>query len=902
MNTNLLNARRLFTNVVRAGILTSAAMVCLLAERSNASTATVFSEDFESYTDVATSLADTNNANPTNPFYALTDDAPVGNVAGSGVQVINWMSHGGSKALLMRPGTTLTRYLTNALSGPKYQFDIWVYVVREATSDRNYRINLSAEGSDNNGDDFLAYRVVNTAGSTALQYYDGVNGAGAWVTMPNPAAVQNPGAWQHHRLVMNPNTLTFDLYLDDMTTPVLAGADISRGDTPVIVRLQIVNEGNTADDGYFVVDDLSLTVDGSIDLSTTFTEGFEAYTARTSDADDADPAGPWVTTEMDRGGNGRFVTPAKVQIVDASVVTPHSGSKCLKLEYGQRASATIGWGVLPDKDVQITWWARVPASPTGAEYNYLRMSLYGVESGNNTFAGDCALIGYACRSGTIGRPTSLTYYTTGWVDSGVDFTPDTWEEYRMTTHNGVGLCTIVKNPSSASPVVIAKHQIQIGTGPFSGQFIAAWSSSNGTNHPPVYVDDIEIKAVNASPDASAAVYKPEMQSSRFTNYTMINAAGPVRTAIVDPRDNKTILFAINKAGGGIYKATKVASGNWAIDSTPIVSGLDYVAGMTIANDGALWWVHDNAMSARRLKWPWTNNTPEIIISDFGMLSSTNTVMDDDPFDICVAPSGFTGSIGNTSDLVIMDRGVDDNPWNALSVVDSATTLVNQTNYQRYLFPPSNTGLGTIDLVALTPFPPNEVATICLDGQVTAVDASGNSRSFWPAYYSDTAFAIQPSAMSVDPTAGKLWFADDLTNQIWSCSTADGSSGACEVSFVLTNSVWPELQIDFAEPGMSFSKDGKILVVADSGNAAGQGRLIIFHNEAFMPSSFPITSYSKTASGFQLNWQSAGSATYRVQRTTDLKLPMVDITGDLTVTTFTDTNVPGGAFYRVVAKP
>jgi hypothetical protein len=155
-------------------------------------------------------------------------------------------------------------------------------------------------------------------------------------------------------------------------------------------------------------------------------------------------------------------------------------------------------------------------------------------------------------------------------------------------------------------------------------------------------------------------------------------------------------------------------------------------------------------------------------------------------------------------------------------------------------------------------------------------------------------------MSVDPKTGKVWIADDLTNQIWSCNTADGNEGRREVDFVVTNAAWAALQIDLPEPGLSFSKDGSILVLSENGSTSGIGRLIIMHNEPRALPSFKISSFSKTPTGLQLNWEAAGAAKYRVQRTTDLKVPMADITGDLTTTSFTDTNVPGGAYYRVVA--
>jgi len=92
-----------------------------------------------------------------------------------------------------------------------------------------------------------------------------------------------------------------------------------------------------------------------------------------------------------------------------------------------------------------------------------------------------------------------------------------------------------------------------------------------------------------------------------------------------------------------------------------------------------------------------------------------------------------------------------------------------------------------------------------------------------------------------------------------------------------------------------------VIIEDTSVANGGGRLVILHNEAIGIPSFAITSAARVGQGFQLSWESAGGAKYRVQRGTNLT-SFLDITGDLTVTQFTDTNVTGNAFYRVLAKP
>lgn len=454
----------------------------------------IYENDFESYTDVATSLDDESDADPTGVEWQMQDDIPIAGAGadGSGVQVVNWIAASGAKSLLVRPGSEARIHFRETRSGTKYQLDFRLYSDRGPTSSHNFYILLNGMGADNNGGDFLAYRGGRATNDTALVCYDGVRPAPGWAPVGTNHLTQ---AWQHHRIVFDPNVPSLSVYVDDMNTPLLVDSGTARSETPMPTMMRIVNEGNSADDGFFAIDDIKLTVEGSIDLATTFTEGFEGYPASSAGGlIDADPLGAWITTETDgtAAGGGRPLAPAKVQVVDSTVVTPRSGNNSLKIEGGQRAGVTLAWGTPPGTDVQIKWWARVPASVPGTVATYLRMSLYGVE-GTSAYAGDKALLGYGSRDATIGDATSLTYYNGGWLDSGVAYTPDVWEEYAMITHNSDGQYSIVKNPSSATPTVIVDRAPYVGAAPTWGPtFMAAWSSSNGSGHPPVYIDDIEI--------------------------------------------------------------------------------------------------------------------------------------------------------------------------------------------------------------------------------------------------------------------------------------------------------------------------------------------------------------------------------------------------------------------------
>jgi glucose/arabinose dehydrogenase len=125
--------------------------------------------------------------------------------------------------------------------------------------------------------------------------------------------------------------------------------------------------------------------------------------------------------------------------------------------------------------------------------------------------------------------------------------------------------------------------------------MAAWSTSNGTNHPPVYVDDITITSgVFANSRPVSPPYTVQFNNNRFTNTTVLKLGGPIGAVTVDPRDSNTIVFTTDAgSGGAIYQAKKVGTGNWSADPTPIVGNLPNPSGLAIEPaDGTLWWTHD----------------------------------------------------------------------------------------------------------------------------------------------------------------------------------------------------------------------------------------------------------------------------------------------------------------------
>lgn len=897
-------------------LLLLAMMTGLAANQASAATVTIYTNDFESYSAVATGWDDTADADPVGTEWQVRDDTALNpTTPGMGVQVINWKARSGNKALLLRSSSEAEINFPGPRSGSRYQLDFWLWVEKGTTGDRNFYFILRGEGADFNGDDYLAYRS-DRGTSYTIWNYDGVanNNAGLWV---NTGQTHTEGGWQHHRLVIRANELKMDLYLDDMDTPKVTNLDLARCEVAVPVMLRILHEGNSADDGFFVLDDISLTVDDSVDLSTTFTEGFESYAARTNPNDDADPAGPWITVETDGTGTGRALAPGKIQVVDSTVVTPRSGNKCLKLEGGQRAGVSIAWGVPPMTDVEITWWARVPeafqSSPT-ADANLVRMSLYGAENMTN-FAGDNALLGYGIRrqsNTNCGYATALLYYhpTAAWQQTGYDFTPNVWEQYRLTTHVAQGRYTIIKNPDSPNPTVVVDRAPFIGSGitNWAPVFMAGWSSSNGTNHPPVYVDDIQIRTLVSVADPLGDPYSITNHGTRFTNVTVLTVPGqPVGRPAVDPRD-QTILVALDATAGGIYRLQKVASGNWVVHPTPIVSGLDRPSGLAVETNGTIWWTHDynNAYtsSVARLKWPWSANQPETVVAD--ILDPSPTETDDDAIDLCIAPSTFNGSIGRPGWIVVADRGVNGNARNGVYLIDPNTTELNQTNTPTFLVQPTAGDLGG-DLMAIDALPQSgEVVVVSIDGFLVAINAEGaqryiNALNLWPLGGPASAAAI-----AVDPLTGHIWAADDQRDEIWSINSSTGED-RLEISFLPSNPSRPEQQIDIHDPGMVFAPDGSFLVVSDTSTVNGGGRLLIFHNEPFAIPNFAITGGARTPQGVTVTWSPAGAVKYSIQRGTDVADPasftVIATNLPLSTLSFTDTNPPPtAAFYRVVATP
>ena len=536
-----------------AGLLTVWACPRLAAQNNYL----IYSNNFDSYTSyAATNLYDTSYAFPTGaaPGLVLVGNSPYGWPAGSGVQLINWLSHSGTQSLLVRSGCEADINLYKVRSGTSYQLDFWLYVHKAGTNGtagvRNWYMRPGGEGADNNGDDYIAYRS-DRAADDKIYNYGGI-GSAAWVYI---GASNIEDTWQHHRLFVDTEARTVTIYIDDMSNAVYTGY-IARPyvAVPTIWRLQ--NEGTTANDGWYAIDNISMTVSNCVTVATnqfTFTEGWENYTAGTNPV-----GGPWITVASG-SASGSSLVPSKVQVVDTSTVTPHSGTKCLQIQNqgSQYAGVTLAWGggSLPQTDMQITWWAMVPSavgSSSTADEFPLRMSFYTTEGGS-PYAGDSADLGYGIRGG-IGGPTNLLIYTTTWVNTGAAFTPNTWEEYQLTTYNSLGAYSLVKSPSSANPITIASNALYISSSStFGPPLMVAFSQSQMTAPAAVYVDDISIKSVTSKPPPP-----PPPPPS-----------GPYAAAVLS--NNPVAYYACQELPGSVilYDSSSSAShnGRWSYDAS-----------------------------------------------------------------------------------------------------------------------------------------------------------------------------------------------------------------------------------------------------------------------------------------------------------------------------------------------
>ncbi len=979
---------------VAAFLLGGAMAIPLFTLRTSAAT-TLVNEDFNSYSGAVTSSSSLAKAVPSTDYIRIEDglafpNSPDG-LGFNGVQLTSgWFpssAHNSGNAMLLRPNTAF-RCNLDPRGGTNYVWEFSMLSSKSGAADRGFRISILEAGADQNEQDSVIFRsgqaaTTNNSSLTGLspavdgvdiiQAFNGFNAASLvplpnqWVTMSNTAAVTpvfiTNNVWAHYKIVLDAVTRKFEFYVNDMVTPKSVNNAAARPQNLPITAIRFNNEGNSADDGYTLIDNVSLTTDGEfVSLSGgAVSDGFEAYTASNSgntNSANNNPGGPWVTSETTGVANNNDLAPTRVQVVDSSVTAPHSGSKSLMVSQGQTSGASISWGQATNEDVRVTWWVKVPGVTNSGTLNpdqvWLRVSLYGWEADYSS-ASDTMLIGYGHRaagfqtapnnwSGTTNSIITFNrwfgeWFTGGnWNDTLQTYSPDTWEEYQLTTNVKLNSYTLVKNPST-TPVVVIKD----------GKFISSWgnnkkihtlafSTSNTStpgSNPAAFVDDVTIEPYTNTETPDPRPYNVNLIGSRFTNYTVLTIPGKTIGGVtVDPRDNTSILFTVDEERiGEVRRATKVASGNWVLDSNPIISGLYNPNTCIVETNGTIWVAQDSVKgglwsAVSRLKEPWATSTLEEVISDF---SVAPTNQQDQVCDLAFVPTTWGGTYPQ---LALLDRGVNaNNNPNAIWLADPATTTLNQAVYNTFLVAPSTTAFGAgiggnANAIAAHPVTgelltiwedgvSNSVATAD-DGVIIAWDSTGAARQI-----STTTGSGQNgwyAGIAVDPLTSRIWVSDRVntgnpsafnTPAIRSYDTNTVPAGTLnssvvnEITFPTISPTMdrPDRHIDFKDPGMAFSANGGILVVSDQSLVAGGSRLIIFHNEAFTIPNVTITSVTRSGGSANLTWTSGGGVNYVVQRSSTVNGTYVGISGILTGTAYTDIAAPSGqAFYRVVAFP
>ncbi len=414
---------------------------CLSAGNLSAAPITLVNENFDSYAGAATSFSSIAVNFPNTDRLRVEDglaqgDAP-GGLGFNGVQLAStWIlasAYNSGNAMLLRPNTAF-RCNLNPRGGTNYVWEFSMLSSKSGTADRGFRVSLLMEGADQNATDDIIFRsgqftTTSAAAITAglpgvdgvdiIQAFNGFSAASGtpgpnnWLTVSNTAAgtpsfVTN-NVWAHYKIEHDAPTRTFKYYVNDMVTPVNAVVYCARPQNLPVAQIRFAHEGNSADDGYTLIDNVSLTVDGTfVDLgAANITEGFEGYAASNSgntNTADNNPGGAWVTSETSGVNNNNIITPTRVQVVDSSVTAPHGGSKCLMVSQGQTSGSSISWAQATNDDVKITWWAKVPITPNNnAIFSvYLRVSVYAWEA-NYSAASDTILFGYGHR-GALPNP------------------------------------------------------------------------------------------------------------------------------------------------------------------------------------------------------------------------------------------------------------------------------------------------------------------------------------------------------------------------------------------------------------------------------------------------------------------------------------------------------------------
>lgn len=186
--------------------------------------------------------------------------------------------------------------------------------------------------------------------------------------------------------------------------------------------------------------------------------------------------------------------------------------------------------------------------------------------------------------------------------------------------------------------------------------------------------------------------------------------------------------------------------------------------------------------------------------------------DDDPVAIDLIPAGFVHPTLSPGDIVLGDRGIDDNPWDGLVGLkpgSAAELLWKET---------TSSTIGTLDVMASSP----------VDGRIYFADQVSTKSGVTTLFFIDSELALKtlnvllPTGealanvenMAVHPLDGSIWVADDGSDHIFRIDPATGIA-SLEITMEW-DGIDPFTGANFAEAGgMAFSPDGSMLAVIDT---------------------------------------------------------------------------------------
>jgi hypothetical protein len=348
----------------------------------------------------------------------------------------------------------------------------------------------------------------------------------------------------------------------------------------------------------------------------------------------------------------------------------------------------------------------------------------------------------------------------------------------------------------------------------------------------------------AASTATAQTTGVTVEQPDYYLYQVAEVPGEGGEVAFDPTDSNRPYIAVDGTLGGtlpagIYKGGYV---NGVLVAIEQVVSLDNPSGIAFDNAGDLYIVHDFTMALRVVRTP-RNGAPyttEQLITNFA-----GTTADDDPIAIALVPPGFTGTNVAPGDLIIADRGYNDNAPDELLVYTPGQAMVagTPTDPAKYM----RTLSSTYQLTAYNNVDLNDI-TFSVDGSTLyAMFANGkiaklNAEGVVQGELAVTGVTFGTlQAIGTNPIDGRLWIADDTKDQIWSVDPATGVA-RLELTFTRTTATAPGAA-NFHYPGLQFSNDGQYFTVGD---IISPGHIYMFKRRAANPNNAPHVRFTTSA--------------------------------------------------------